>query len=200
MSGSSLCPAVNIRWRFTVEELILVDTQDESVGQAEKMDVHRQGLLHRAFSIFIFDRQGRLLLQQRALGKYHSQGLWTNTCCGHPRPGERTVEAAKRRLIEEMGLMCDLLEVHAFIYHEQVTNDLIEHEYDHVYVGQSAVDPQANPEEALDWKWVTLTELARDITDEPQAYTVWFRKILKEQGIDAVRIWRDVLTGLGAGQ
>jgi isopentenyl-diphosphate delta-isomerase len=183
-----------------VEELILVDTQDESVGQAEKMDVHRQGLLHRAFSIFIFDKQGRLLLQQRALGKYHSQGLWTNTCCGHPRPGERTVEAAKRRLIEEMGLICDLLEVHAFIYHEQVTNDLIEHEYDHVYVGLSSVDPQANPEEALDWKWVTLTELARDITVEPQAYTVWFRKILEEQGVNAIRVWRNGPIGQGAGQ
>lgn len=126
-----------------MEELVLVDEYDRATGTAEKMQVHRDGLLHRAFSIFIFDLKGRLLLQKRALGKYHSQGLWTNTCCGHPRPGEPTLAAARRRLLEEMGIDCPvLMEVEAFVYRTQVSNGLIENEYDHIYVGLSRVDHQ----------------------------------------------------------
>jgi len=176
------------------ERIILVDTEDAAIGVAPKMHVHRKGLLHRAFSIFIFDARGRLLLQQRALGKYHSQGLWTNTCCGHPRHGESTVHAAKRRLQEEMGIDCeDLIEVHSFIYREQVSNQLIEHEYDHVFVGLSSSDPVPNRDEALDWKWLPLAELARDINVAPESYTVWFRKILDQEGVERIRAWNDLL-------
>lgn len=176
------------------ERLILVDACDNPIGHAPKMQVHRRGLLHRAFSIFIFDDTGRLLLQQRALGKYHSQGLWTNTCCGHPRPGEPTDAAAKRRLAEEMGIDCEaLIEVHAFVYREQVSNQLIEHEYDHVYVGLSSGDPVVNPREALDWKWQTLAELERDVSAAPNSFTIWFRKILQHEGIGRIETWKDRL-------
>ncbi|VVP66767.1 Isopentenyl-diphosphate Delta-isomerase [Pseudomonas fluorescens] len=176
------------------EQLILVDARDNPTGHAPKMRVHREGLLHRAFSIFIFDEKGRLLLQQRALGKYHSAGLWTNTCCGHPRHGEATRAAAKRRLSEEMGLDCQpMIEVTAFVYREQVSNELIEHEYDHVYVGLSRVDPVANPEEALDWKWVALTDIERDVRAEPGGYTVWFRTILQQQGVAGIGTWKTLV-------
>jgi isopentenyl-diphosphate delta-isomerase len=155
------------------------------------MRVHREGLLHRAFSIFIFDETGRLLLQQRALGKYHSAGLWTNTCCGHPRPGETTGAAATRRLAEEMGLACNpIIEVLTFIYREQVSGHLIEHEFDHVYVGLSHADPVANPEEALSWKWVTLADLERDVRLAPQSFTVWLRKILQQEGAVGMAAWK----------
>lgn len=175
-----------------MEELTLVDNQDNVIGHAEKMHVHRCGLLHRAFSIFVFDEEGRLLLQRRALGKYHSQGLWSNTCCGHPRYGENTLDAAARRLNEEMGLKCDVLtEVHAFIYRAAVTNQLTEHEYDHILVGMSAFDPVANHEEALDWKWVTLNDLERDMTSQPSSYTAWFQMIVQQQGIAGIKAWRD---------
>lgn len=180
------------------DRLILVDSRDNPIGHAPKMRVHRLGLLHRAFSIFIFDGRGRLLLQQRALGKYHSQGLWSNTCCGHPRHGESTVIAAKRRLNEEMGIECStLVEVHAFIYQEHVSNQLIEHEYDHVYVGLSHVDPVANPDEALDWKWQTLVDLERDISVAPDMFTVWFRKILLQEGGACIAEWKDLLLSQG---
>ncbi|MBF4557488.1 isopentenyl-diphosphate Delta-isomerase [Pseudomonas sp. p50] len=176
------------------ERIILVDTEDLAIGDALKMDVHHNGLLHRTFSIFIFDDGGRLLQQQRALGKYHSQGLWTNTCCGHPRHGETTVHAARRRLQEEMGIDCDdLIEVHSFIYREQVSNQLIEHEYDHVFVGLSYSDPVPNRDEALDWKWWPLAELACDINVAPDSYTVWFRKILHQEGVERIRAWNDLL-------
>lgn len=176
------------------ERLILVDACDNPVGHASKMLVHRLGLLHRAFSIFIFDDGGRLLLQQRALGKYHSQGLWTNTCCGHPRVGESTAVAAKRRLKEEMGIECgSLSEVHSFLYRESVSNQLIEHEYDHIYVGLSLCDPVANPDEALAWKWQTLADIARDLRVSPDLFTIWFQKIIHQDGGASVGVWKDQL-------
>src|SRR5918997_6672888 len=118
------------------EQVILVDEADREVGTGSKLEAHREGALHRAFSVFVFDRRGRLLLQKRAAGKYHSGGLWSNTCCGHPRPGEATAEAARRRLREEMNFDCELRAAFEFLYRAQFTNKLIEHEYDHVFVGE----------------------------------------------------------------
>ncbi|MFJ7286385.1 isopentenyl-diphosphate Delta-isomerase [Pseudomonas sp. NPDC099000] len=173
------------------EFLILVDHQDHKKGIAEKLQAHQQGLLHRAFSIFIFNSEGRLLLQQRAFGKYHSQGLWSNTCCGHPRPGERTAAAAKRRLFEEMGITCPLLKVFTLLYREPVSNQLIEHEYGHIFVGTCDCDPVVNPEEANDWQWQTLSELTLRIAAEPETFTIWFRRLLETVGPAGLSAWRD---------
>ncbi|AZE52994.1 Isopentenyl-diphosphate Delta-isomerase [Pseudomonas synxantha] len=172
------------------ETLILVNENDCQTGSAEKLYIHQQGLLHRAFSIFIFDQQGRLLLQQRALGKYHSQGLWTNTCCGHPRCGEDTAAAAKRRLYEEMGLECELQSVFQLLYHEQVSNQLIEHEYDHVFAGICQQDPIANPEEAHAWQWLSLTQVSRCISQAPQTFSIWFRRIFEHHDVAGLRSWQ----------
>ncbi|SEN53853.1 isopentenyl-diphosphate delta-isomerase [Pseudomonas sp. ok272] len=172
------------------DTLILVDPQDREIGSADKLYAHQQGLLHRAFSIFIFDSNARLLLQQRALGKYHSQGLWTNTCCGHPRPGERTRAAANRRLREEMGLRCTLTPVSTLLYHEQVSNQLIEHEYDHVYAGISRTAPIANPEEAHAWRWQNVSGLGPLIAANPDAFSVWFVQIFQHVGPSGLRHWK----------
>ncbi|WP_256576728.1 MULTISPECIES: isopentenyl-diphosphate Delta-isomerase [unclassified Pseudomonas] len=180
-----------MRAKAMEEMLILVSPQDRPTGSAPKMQVHRQGLRHRAFSIFIFDLHGRLLLQRRAAGKYHSAGLWTNTCCGHPRPGERTSAAARRRLREEMGLDCELQEVTAMLYREQVTDQLIEHEYDHILIGLGTADPQANPEEAQDWQWLTLETLTQQLQADPQRFTVWLRRIVETFGVDTVARWAE---------
>ncbi|WP_338524654.1 isopentenyl-diphosphate Delta-isomerase [Pseudomonas batumici] len=174
------------------ETLILVDEHDNETGSAQKLLIHQQGLRHRAFSIFIFDEHGRLLLQQRALGKYHSQGLWTNTCCGHPRMGEQTLAAAQRRLFEEMGLTCPLTEVASLLYREQVSNDLIEHEFDHLFVGTSDTPPVANPEEALDWAWLPLSDISGYIAAEPDKYTAWFRKIFDTYTLTGLRAWQKI--------
>ncbi|RFD28627.1 isopentenyl-diphosphate delta-isomerase [Pseudomonas sp. GL93] len=172
------------------ENLILVDQNDFPTGFAEKLLVHRQGLLHRAFSIFIFDLQGHLLLQQRALTKYHSQGLWTNTCCGHPRQGEEIGSAARRRLREEMGIECDLAAVTQLLYHEQVSNQLIEHEYDHVFAGIYCQDPVANPDEAHAWQWLSLPEVSRLVNSAPDTFSVWFRRILERHTVTGLRDWQ----------
>ncbi|AZD03482.1 MULTISPECIES: isopentenyl-diphosphate Delta-isomerase [Pseudomonas] len=172
------------------ETLILVNANDDETGTAHKLPIHKQGLLHRAFSIFIFDDHDRLLLQQRAFGKYHSQGLWTNTCCGHPRHGEQTLAAARRRLREEMGLSCELLEVATLLYREQVSNQLIEHEYDHVFAGISHVDPQANPVEAHAWQWLDLAEIPERIGTAPDSFTVWFRRLFETPGLAGIRDWQ----------
>ncbi len=131
------------------EQVILVDEQDNQIGLAPKMEAHIKGLLHRAFSIFIFDEKGHLLLQQRALEKYHSAGLWTNTCCSHPRNNETTIEAAQRRLQEEMGMTCRLREIFSFVYRAELENELIEHEFDHVFIGVTNDLPTINPEEVI---------------------------------------------------
>ncbi len=136
-----------------IENVILVDSADNAPGTMEKMEAHRQGALHRAFSIFLFNSRGQLLLQQRAMEKYHSGGLWTNTCCGHPRPGEETLEAGKRRLIEETGIATELDALFSFVYRHEFANGLAEYEYDHVLIGFSDEAPQPDPEEIADYRY-----------------------------------------------
>ena len=157
------------------EYVVLVDENDTVIGQMEKLEAHQKGLLHRAFSIFIFNQAGELLLQKRALGKYHSPGLWTNTCCSHPRPGEETLAAAHRKLMQEMGFDCELKEIFHFTYEAKLDHDLTEHEFDHVLVGRYDNDPVINPEEANTFKWAPLAWIKNDITKNPDAYTVWFQ-------------------------
>jgi len=157
------------------EKVILVDTSDRQVGTAEKMQAHRDGLLHRAFSIFVLNSQNQLLLQKRAKHKYHSGGLWTNTCCSHPRPNEMTLDAAHRRLQEEMGFDCELQELFSFVYRAKLDHELTEHEFDHVLLGYCDRQPVLNPEEAEDWQWIDLKVMQTDIQENPQFYTYWLR-------------------------
>ncbi|MCK5044908.1 isopentenyl-diphosphate Delta-isomerase [Candidatus Parcubacteria bacterium] len=160
-----------------MKDIILVDKDDNEIGKGEKMAVHLAGQLHRAFSIFIFNSQGEMMLQRRASTKYHSPGLWTNACCSHPRPGESLEQAAKRRLKEEMGFECDLQKVFSFIYKAKV-EDLTEHEFDHVFIGKFDQEPVLNKEEADGWKWIELKQLIEDIIKNPKEYTCWFKIIL----------------------
>lgn len=162
------------------ETLILVNEADEEIGQMAKLEAHQKGILHRAFSLFIFNSKGELLLQQRAMHKYHSPGLWTNTCCSHQRAGETNKEAGKRRLAEEMGFSCELKEVFNFIYKASFDNGLTEHELDHVMVGQYEADPIINKEEVMEFKWITLSDLKQDMEKHPEKYTAWFKIILNE--------------------
>jgi isopentenyl-diphosphate Delta-isomerase len=159
--------------------LVLVDADDREIGIVEKMSAHREGALHRAFSIFVFDRSGRLLLQRRALNKYHSGGLWSNTCCSHPAPGERPIDAAHRRLEEEMGFDCDLTGGYAFTYRADVGNGLVEHELDHVFVGRFDGEPRPDATEVHGWTWKSVDEIRRDVSAQPSRYTVWFRVALE---------------------
>lgn len=146
----------------------------------EKIEAHKQGLLHRAFSVFIFNSRNQLLMQQRALSKYHSPGLWTNTCCSHPRMDEPLEEAVHRRLKEEMGMDCKVEKKFHFIYKADVANGLIEHEFDHVFIGVSDFEPFINPEEVEAWKYMNLDEIRKDLKKNPSDYTVWFRIIFNE--------------------
>jgi isopentenyl-diphosphate delta-isomerase len=155
--------------------IILVNDNDEEVGIKDKVSVHQLGLLHRAFSVFVFNSKNELLLQQRADGKYHSPGLWTNTCCSHPFPGENTIDACQRRLLEEMNLKCELRHAFSFIYRYKFSNGLIEHEFDHVYVGKSDDIPVLNKNEAKDWKYITLNNLEREIILQPENFTEWLK-------------------------
>ena len=161
-------------------QVSLVDQYDNEIGQMEKLEAHQKGLLHRAFSVLIFNDKGELLLQRRAFGKYHSEGLWTNTCCSHPNPGESNLSAAHRRLQEEMGFDCDMKELFYFIYKAELDNNLIEHELDHVIVGHSNQNPILNQEEAIDYKWLNLDQLKKSIIDRPSDYTFWFKLIILE--------------------
>jgi len=161
------------------EKVILVDPNDQPLGTMEKIEAHEKGLLHRAFSVFVVNSKGELLLQQRALHKYHSPGLWTNTCCSHQREGETTQDAASRRLQEEMGMQTPLSFLFSFIYKAVFDNGLTEHELDHVLLGTSEQEPQINPEEVAAWKWMNLDDLERDIEQNEANYTVWFRIIFK---------------------
>ena len=158
-----------------VQEVILVTEDDEMIGTAEKMKAHTDGLLHRAFSIFLFDKEGRLLLQQRSLNKYHGAGLWSNTCCSHPYPGEEVEEAARRRLQEEMGFTTPLLKLFEFRYKAEVENNLIEHEYDHVFVGSYEGKVDFNPGEVLNYKYEDMEEIEKTMKEYPRKYTSWFR-------------------------
>ncbi len=162
------------------EKVILVNEQDEQIGLMPKMEAHEKAVLHRAFSVFIFNDANELMLQQRALTKYHSPGLWTNTCCSHQRDGETNIEAGKRRLMEEMGFVVDLKESIAFIYKAPFDNGLTEHEYDHVLLGKYNNAPKINTEEVADWKWMSLEDVKVDISLHPELYTAWFKVIFEK--------------------
>ncbi len=158
-----------------LEQVILVDERDRELGSSEKLQAHRAGALHRAFSIFVFDADKRLLLQQRARTKYHSGGLWSNTCCGHPRPGEATAAAAQRRLREEMNFDCELRAAFGFLYRAELAGQLVEHEYDHVFIGAFDGVPAPDAAEVEDWRWLSMPELRRELLARPGAYTYWLR-------------------------
>jgi len=159
------------------EKVILVNEKDEPIGLMPKMEAHEKGLLHRAFSVFVFNDKNELMLQQRALSKYHSPGLWTNTCCSHQREGESNIKAGKRRLQEEMGFTTNLKDTMAFIYKAPFDNGLTEHEFDHILVGNFNDLPDLNPEEVSAWKWIKLEEVQKDIKNHPERYTEWFKII-----------------------
>lgn len=165
------------------EEVVLVDPADRELGTLEKLQAHREGRLHRAVSVFVFDPAGRLLLQRRAAGKYHSAGQWTNTCCSHPRPGEPAAGAADRRLQEEMGFRCTLRPAFLLRYRAEVGDALVEHELDHVFVGRWTGDPTPDPGEADAWRWVPLAEAAADVAAHPERYTPWFRLIMTDPAL-----------------
>lgn len=162
------------------DELVLVDSSDHELGRAEKMIVHVMGWLHRAFSVFVFDDRGRLLLQRRAQSKYHTPGLWSNTCCSHPRPGERVLQAGRRRLEEEMGFSCDLSPAFGFVYRADLPNGLIEHEFDHVLLGRWNGTPSPDPNEVADWRWIAPHALATRILRQRQSFTPWFLRAYTE--------------------
>ena len=156
------------------EDVVLVNADDTSIGTLSKLEAHRTGRLHRAFSVFIRDGDGRILLQRRANGKYHSGGLWTNACCGHPRPDEQTRAAAERRLEEEMGVRCELIRVSTFTYFADLDNGLVEHELDHVFIGTFSGDPVPDADEVSEWRWIDLQSLLEWIATDRQAFTAWF--------------------------
>ena len=159
------------------ENVILVNEKDEQIGLMPKLEAHQKALLHRAFSVFVFNDKNELMLQQRALDKYHSPGLWTNTCCSHQRDGETNIIAGKRRLQEEMGFVVDLLESISFIYKAPFDNGLTEHELDHVLLGTYNGNPNINPEEVASWKWMLLEDVKANILLQPELYTEWFKVI-----------------------
>ena len=162
------------------EEVILVNQENEQIGTMPKMEAHEKALLHRAFSVFIVNDEGEIMLQQRAASKYHSPLLWTNTCCSHQRVGESNLDAGKRRLQEEMGFEAELKELFSFIYKAPFDNGLTEHEYDHVMIGNFNKEPKINPEEVEAWKWMSPELVKKDITDNPKEYTVWFKIIFEK--------------------
>ena len=157
-----------------IEEVILVNEQDEETGTIEKMEAHRKALLHRAFSIFIFNDKGEMLLQQRALGKYHSPGLWTNACCSHPRPGEAVAVAAARRLQEEMGIETPLIKIFDFIYRTEFDNGLTEFEFDHVYTGTFEGELKPDWQEVNDFCFRPMEDISQDLLRHPEQYSSWF--------------------------
>ncbi|MGV0994509.1 isopentenyl-diphosphate Delta-isomerase [Empedobacter falsenii] len=161
------------------EFVVLVDQDDQKLGLMEKQQAHVAGLLHRAFSVFVFNSKGELMIQQRAASKYHSPTLWTNTCCSHPRDNETYKQAAHRRLEEEMGFDCELEYKFNFIYKAHLENDLIEHELDHVFIGTFDNEPKLNPDEVMAYRWVELDDLKKDMEKNPQNYTAWFKIIFE---------------------
>ncbi len=162
-----------------MEKIILVDEKDNEIGTGEKLKVHQDGKLHRAFSIFVFNSKGELLLQKRSKSKYHTASLWANTCCSHLRPNQDLEKEAKRRLIEEMGINCDLKEVFSFIYKATV-GELIEYEFDHIFVGRFDGNPKPNKDEVEDWKWIDVDELKKDIDKNPEKYVPWLKIALEK--------------------
>lgn len=164
------------------ERVILVDANDREIGTEEKLRAHERGTLHRAFSVFVFDDRGRVLLQRRAAGKYHSAGLWSNTCCGHPRPGESVPSAAARRLNEEMGISCELTPRFSFVYSASLDHGLTEHELDHVLTGRFSGTPSPDPREVDSWGWMSLPALVADCAASPERYSAWLPIALREAG------------------
>jgi isopentenyl-diphosphate delta-isomerase len=171
-----------------MEQVILVDTDDNAVGTMEKMEAHRKGLLHRAFSVLIFNSKGEMLLQKRADSKYHSGGLWTNACCSHPRPGEQLERAANRKLQQEMGI--DLIPSFAykFKYHAPLDNDLIEHEVDHVFVAHFDGEPKINLDEVAEWRFEHLDSIKADVAANPDKYTAWFQLLLNHKELTEISL------------
>jgi isopentenyl-diphosphate delta-isomerase len=157
-----------------MEYVVLVDEQDNAIGTMEKQQAHVEGALHRAFSIFIFNSEKKLLLQKRATSKYHCGGLWTNTCCSHPRETENILDAANRRLQEEMGMQCELKSIFSFVYKAEFENGLTEHEFDHVLLGLSDQTPELNLEEVEGFRYIGLEDLQLEIKEDPQKFTPWF--------------------------
>jgi isopentenyl-diphosphate delta-isomerase len=158
-----------------MDEVILVNEQDEKIGIAEKMTAHRTGALHRALSVFIVDEENNILIQRRALEKYHSGGLWSNACCSHPRPGEKVIAAAHRRLQEEMGFDCELVPFFTLTYKADVGGGLIEHEYDHIFIGTYTGPIRPNAEEVMDYRYASPEEIQQELETQPELYTTWFR-------------------------
>ncbi len=166
---------INMNTGQSKELLILVDNEDNEIGLLDKVTVHETGVLHRAFSVFIFNSAGNLLLQKRALTKYHSPGLWSNTCCSHPRKGELTANACSRRLMEEMGMSSKLTFAFSFIYRAEFDNGLTEHEFDHVYFGHSEEIPDPDLQEVMDTKYISVAELQKEVLSRPGNYTEWLK-------------------------
>ncbi|HET9746182.1 MAG TPA: isopentenyl-diphosphate Delta-isomerase [Chitinophagaceae bacterium] len=156
------------------EKVILVNEHDDMTGIMDKMAAHKQGLLHRAFSVFIFNSKGEMLLQQRALNKYHSAGLWTNACCSHPMPGEKTKEAAERRLMEELGFETAIEKIFDFVYKAEFENGLTEHEFDHVFAGEYEGGLTINPAEVSEACYKEIAEIKTMLQSHPQKFTAWF--------------------------
>lgn len=168
------------RFDTAADEVIVVNANDIAIGTAPKLDAHRRGLRHRAVSVIIGDGHGRLLLHRRSAEKYHSAGLWTNTCCSHPRPGESASDTATRRLAEEMGINCPLAFLFSMYYRANVSNGLIENEIVHVFGGQFNGNPNPNSFEVWEWCWKPSAEIARDVDERPEIYSVWFRKFRRD--------------------
>jgi isopentenyl-diphosphate delta-isomerase len=162
------------------EEVILVDENDVETGTMEKMEAHHGAHLHRAISVFITDTQGRWLLQQRTMEKYHSKGKWSNTCCSHPAPGELTIEAANRRLLFEMGMSASLTDLFRFQYKAELENNLTEHEIDHVFLGVTNVLPTPNPDEVMNYRYLSFEELQQEIDAFPDRFSEWFKMIYQD--------------------
>jgi isopentenyl-diphosphate delta-isomerase len=162
------------------DNVILVNSNNEVLGTMPKLEAHEKGVLHRAFSVFIFNENGELMLQQRAADKYHSPLLWTNTCCSHQRIEEENIQAGKRRLMEEMGFTVELSEMFSFIYKAPFDNGLTEHELDFVLIGHYNDEPNINKKEVENWKWISLDVLVEDIKNNPDIYTIWFKIIFEE--------------------
>lgn len=169
------------------ELVVLVNDKDEKVGLMPKLEAHEKGLLHRAFSVFVFNEEGQMLLQQRALHKYHTPGKWANTCCSHQRDGELSIDAGKRRLKEEMGFVTDLTFRKTFIYKANFDNGLTEHELDHIMVGKYNEDPVINLEEVAAFKWMDISDILLEIELDPEKYTAWFKIIMTEH-LDAIKL------------
>ncbi len=161
-------------------KVVLVNEDDFALAEMDKMQAHREGKLHRAFSVFIFNLKGEMLIHQRANHKYHGAGLWTNACCSHPQWNERVKESAKERLQFEMGMSCDLEHLFSFIYKATVENGLMEYEYDHVFVGYTNAEPVPNILEVQNYKWIAPEELLKQVAAQPQDFTYWFRVALEK--------------------